>query len=153
MQANYAKILELLPHRAPFLMVDRVDDIVAGESAVGIKMISLNDPVFQGHFPGDPIFPGVLIIEAMAQTAAVLAMLSVGPQEPTMAGTRPSVYFMTIDQVKFRQPVRPGDCLHLKVHKELQKGTVWKFAGEAWSDDRLMAEASFMAKIQSPQSA
>ncbi len=144
MQANYEKILELLPHRHPFLMVDRVVDIVVGERATGLKAVSLNDPVFQGHFPGDPIFPGVLIIEAMAQTAAVLALIS----EPHQGSARPSVYFMTVEQAKFRHPVRPGDLMRLNVQKTQARGTVWKFSGEAYVDDRLVTEANFMAMIK-----
>lgn len=150
MEADYAKILELLPHRSPFLMVDRVEDIVEGESATGIKFISLNDPVFQGHFPSDPIFPGVLIVEAMAQTAAVMALLPLSSScssRPEQEA-RPSVYFMTLDQVKFRHPVRPGEVLRLKVRKTQARGTVWKFEGEAFVNERLVAEASFMAMIK-----
>lgn len=146
MQANYEKILELLPHRYPFLMVDKVVDIVVGERATGLKAVSLNDPVFQGHFPGDPIFPGVLIIEAMAQTAAVLALIS----EPYQGSSRQSVYFMTVEQAKFRHPVRPGDLMRLNVQKAQARGTVWKFTGEAYVDGQLVTEASFMAMIKQP---
>lgn len=146
MQANYEKILELLPHRYPFLMVDKVVDIVVGEKATGLKAVSLNDPVFQGHFPGDPIFPGVLIVEAMAQTAAVLALIS----EPHQGSVRPSIYFMTVEQAKFRHPVRPGDLMRLNVQKAQARGTVWKFTGEAYVDGQLVTEASFMAMIKQP---
>lgn len=151
---NYARILQTLPHRYPFLLVDKVVDIHPNETATGIKNVTLAEPVFQGHFPGDPIFPGVLIIEAMAQTAAVLALASrkissrVGEMETIEDGRRPSIYFMTIDDVKFRQPVRPGDVLQLKVNRVQERGKVWKFSGEAFVDGRLVSEATFMAMIQ-----
>lgn len=151
MEWNYAQILQALPHRYPFLLVDKVVDIVLGETATGIKNVTLAEPVFQGHFPGDPIFPGVLIVEAMAQTAAVLALASrtAAPGDSASENSpRPSIYFMTIDGVKFRQPVRPGDVLHLKVTRIQARGNVWKFAGEAFVDERLVSEATFMAMIK-----
>lgn len=152
MDWNYTQILQALPHRYPFLLVDKVVGIVPGETATGLKNVTLAEPVFQGHFPSDPIFPGVLIVEAMAQTAAVLALASAqGANEAVPQasdGPRPSIYFMTIDGVKFRQPVRPGDVLQMKVTKLQERGKVWKFSGEAFVDGHLVAEASFMAMIK-----
>jgi 3-hydroxyacyl-[acyl-carrier-protein] dehydratase len=144
-----SKIMEILPHRYPFLLIDRVEDIVLGEKARGIKHITLNEYVFQGHFPGEPIFPGVLILESMAQTAAVLALLSI---EASADGEgkdvkHKSVYFMTIDSAKFRKPVRPGDSMALHVYKEHIRGNIWKFRGEAKVCDELVAEANFMAML------
>lgn len=142
---NYEGILRLLPHRYPFILVDRVQDVVLGESAVGIKNITLNEGVFQGHFPKDPIFPGVLIVEAMAQTAAVLALLSRGEEAASQPG---SVYFMTIDAVKFRKPVRPGDVLEMHVVKVQMHQNIWRFRGEAFVRRERMAEAEFMAMLR-----
>ena len=149
MDANYAKIFEILPHRYPFLLVDKVVDIVKDQQAIGIKNVTFNEQVFQGHFPKDPIFPGILIVEAMAQTAAVLSLYSF-PQDLNAKGTKPSIYFMTIDNVNFRIPVRPGDTLRMKVLKVQSRGNVWKFSSEAFVDDQLVAEASFMAMIRLP---
>ncbi|MDR0625447.1 MAG: 3-hydroxyacyl-ACP dehydratase FabZ [Holosporales bacterium] len=163
---DYAKIKELLPHRYPFLMVDRIEDLVLWESAKGIKNVTLNEPVFQGHFPEDPIFPGVLIIEALAQTSAVLALMSiksvpnadnaeengfagVGDQQLNAENSKKQklVYFMTIDSAKFRKPVRPGDSIELNVVKEQMRGNVWRFRGNAIVKGDLMAEACFMAML------
>jgi 3-hydroxyacyl-[acyl-carrier-protein] dehydratase len=135
-------IKRTIPHRYPFLMIDRVVEIEAGNSAVGIKNVTTNEPYFEGHFPERPIMPGVLIIEAMAQTAAALVVSTIGPQA---AGKL--VYFMTIDQARFRRPVVPGDQLRIKVVKQQQKLGVWKFTGAATVDDRLAAEAVISAKI------
>jgi len=135
------EIMEMIPHRYPFLLIDRVQDIVLGESAVGIKNVTINEPFFQGHFPGHPIMPGVLIIEAMAQTSGVLVVKSTGKQENR------TVYFMTVDQARFRKPVLPGDQLELRVFKERSHGNVWKFKGEAHVDGTLKAEAVFSAMI------
>jgi 3-hydroxyacyl-[acyl-carrier-protein] dehydratase len=153
-----SKIMELLPHRYPFLLIDRVEDIVLGEKARGLKHITLNEYVFQGHFPEEPIFPGVLILESMAQTAAVLALLSIGASAGGGVGDgegesadngvkHKSVYFMTIDNAKFRKPVRPGDSMALHVNKEQMRGNIWKFRGEAKVRDELVAEADFMAML------
>jgi 3-hydroxyacyl-[acyl-carrier-protein] dehydratase len=135
-------IMRMIPHRYPFLLLDRVVEIVAETSAVGIKNVTVNEPFFQGHFPAKPVMPGVLIIEAMAQTAAVLVVASLGG-----VAEGKLVYFMTIDQARFRRPVVPGDQLRLKVVKEQRKLGVWKFACRATVDDQLAAEATISAKI------
>jgi len=135
-------IKRMIPHRYPFLMIDRVVEIVAETSAVGIKNVTGNEPHFEGHFPDRPIMPGVLIIEAMAQTAAALVVASIGP-----AAEGKLVYFMTIDQARFRRPVLPGDQLRIKVIKQHKKLSVWKFAGQATVGDLLAAEAIISAKI------
>lgn len=135
-------IKRLIPHRFPFLLIDRVVDIVAETSATGIKNVTANEPHFAGHFPDRPVMPGVLIIEAMAQTAAVLVVATLGP------GAEGSlVYFMTIDQARFRRPVVPGDQLHVEVIKQHRKLGVWKFAGRARVNGGLVAEAIISAKI------
>jgi 3-hydroxyacyl-[acyl-carrier-protein] dehydratase len=135
-------IKRMIPHRYPFLMIDRVVEIVAETSAVGIKNVTGNEPHFEGHFPDRAIMPGVLIIEAMAQTAAALVVASIGP-----AAEGKLVYFMTIDQARFRRPVLPGDQLRIKVIKQHKKLSVWKFAGQATVGDLLAAEAIISAKI------
>jgi 3-hydroxyacyl-[acyl-carrier-protein] dehydratase len=136
------RIMDMIPHRYPFLMIDRVVDIVPNESAVGIKNVSINEPFFQGHFPQRPVMPGVLIIEAMAQTAAVLVVQTLGPEAEGKL-----VYFMTVDSARFRKPVVPGDTLHVHVTKERNRGNVWKFTAEAKVDSRLVAEATYAAMI------
>ena len=138
------RIMELLPHRFPFLMIDKVQDIVGSVSAVGIKNVTINEPFFQGHFPGKPIMPGVLIVEAMAQTAAVLVMESLG-----MNANGHLVYFMSVEQARFRKPIIPGDCVHLHVERQHRRGNVWKFHGEAKVNGVLMAEATYTAMISS----
>lgn len=136
------KVMELIPHRYPFLMIDRVVDIVLDKSAVGIKNVTANEPQFQGHFPHQPVMPGVLIIEAMAQTAAVLVVSTLGDDA---AGKL--VYFMTIDNARFRKPVTPGDILQLNVVKLRSRGPVWKFTCEARVGDNIVAEATISAMI------
>ena len=138
------EIMQILPHRYPFLLVDRIESLKEGEKAVGIKNVSINEPFFVGHFPGNPIMPGVLIIEAMAQVGGVLAFHS-SPKE--WAGSL--VYFMGIDKVRFRKPVVPGDQLRLKLTTIRQKQKVFKMRGEAYVDDTLVAEAELMAAIES----
>ncbi len=138
---NIDEIMEMLPHRYPFLLIDRVTDFVSGESAIGIKNVTSNEPFFQGHFPNHPIMPGVLIIEAMAQTSAVLVVETMGKEKNRL------VYFMTIEQARFRKPVLPGDRLELTVHKEHSRANVWKFRGKAHVDGNLKAEALFSAMI------
>ena len=136
------RIMEMIPHRYPFLMIDKVIDVVTNVSAIGVKQVSFNEPYFQGHFPRRPVMPGVLIIEAMAQTAAVLVVHTLGP-----AAEGKLVYFMGVDNARFRKPVFPGQTLHIYVHKERSRGNVWKFAAEAKSNDTLVAEASYSAMI------
>ena len=135
------EIMEMIPHRYPFLLIDQVKDIVLGESATGIKNVTINEPFFQGHFPGHPIMPGVLIIEAMAQTSAVMVVETMGRKEGRL------VYFMTVDQARFRKPVVPGDRVELRVEKQRARGNVWKFKGEAYVDGTLKAEAVYSAMI------
>ena len=135
-------VMEMIPHRYPFLMIDRVIDIVPGESAVGVKNVSVNEPHFQGHFPSAPVMPGVLIIEAMAQTAAVLVVRTLGVNA---AGKL--IYFMSIHSARFRKPVSPGDVLHLKVVKQRRRGSVWKFTGRALVAGTVVAEATYSAMI------
>ncbi|HEX4158638.1 MAG TPA: 3-hydroxyacyl-ACP dehydratase FabZ [Rhizomicrobium sp.] len=137
------QIKRLLPHRAPFLFVEKVAEIRPGESAVGYKAVSYNEPYFQGHFPEFAVMPGVLIIEAMAQTAGALVVHTL-----KISKENRSVYFMTIDKARFRRPVKPGDLLRIPVRALRQRGPVWKFAGEAYVDGELCAEAEFGAMIR-----
>ena len=134
-------IMQRIPHRYPFLLIDKVQDMIPGESAVGVKNVTVNEPFFQGHFPDHPIMPGVLIVEAMAQTAAVVVIDGLDGKDDSL------VYFMTIDSARFRRPVRPGDTLHIHVTRLQSRGNVWKFRGEAKVDGQLMAEAVFAAMI------
>lgn len=136
------RIKEMIPHRYPMLMIDRVKDIVPDASAVGIKNVSVNEPFFDGHFPQRPVMPGVLIVEAMAQTAGVLVISTLGKEAEGKL-----VYFMTIDEARFRKPVVPGDQLHIHVKKERNRGNVWKFTAEAKVDGVLCAEATYSAMI------
>jgi len=139
---DIGRIMEAIPHRYPFLMVDRVVEVAKNESAVGIKNVSINEHYFQGHFPSHPVMPGVLIIEAMAQTAAVLVVETLGEDARGKL-----VYFMMVENAKFRRPVVPGDQLRIHVHKDRNRGNVWKFSAEAKVDGTLVAEASFAAMI------
>jgi 3-hydroxyacyl-[acyl-carrier-protein] dehydratase len=134
-------LLELLPHRYPFLMVDRILEVDGDKSAVGIKNVTINEQFFVGHFPGRPVMPGVLIIEGLAQTAGAICLYA------RRAGTPKLVYFMTIDEAKFRKPVLPGDTLQYRVQKIRNRGNVWKFSGEAWVGDNKVAEAEIGALI------
>jgi 3-hydroxyacyl-[acyl-carrier-protein] dehydratase len=144
----YEDIIKILPHRYPFLFVDTIAELELGKKVVGIKNVSLNEPFFQGHFPGKPIMPGVLIVEAMAQTGGVLAGLSMaGFAEHT--GKR-LIYFMAIDKAKFRKPVVPGDRLVLEVVPLRTGSRVWKMAGKAFVEDALVAEAELVATIGQP---
>ena len=140
--ADINRIMEMLPHRFPMLMVDRVIDIRRDVSAIGLKNVTANEPYFQGHFPQRPVMPGVLIVEAMAQTAAVLVVETLGPDAEGKL-----VYFMTIDQARFRRPVIPGDQLFLHVEKVRNRGPVWKFASKAKVGDTVVAEAEYAAMI------
>jgi 3-hydroxyacyl-[acyl-carrier-protein] dehydratase len=141
------RILQLLPHRYPFLMVDRVIEVDGDNSAIGIKNVTFNEPHFQGHFPGQPVMPGVLIIEAMAQTAGAICINSVADQGPSL------VYFMTIDEAKFRKPVVPGDKLEIHVRKLKKRGNIWRFACEAIVEGAKVAEAQIQAMMSPPQAA
>jgi 3-hydroxyacyl-[acyl-carrier-protein] dehydratase len=138
------EIMGAIPHRYPFLMIDRMVDVRPNMSAVGIKNVTVNEPFFQGHFPSKPVMPGVLIIEAMAQTAAALVVITLGD---VFQGKL--VYFMTIEGAKFRRPVGPGDQLRIEVVKERQRGNVYKFRGVARVDGVSVAEATYSAMIMS----
>lgn len=135
------RILRLLPHRYPFLLVDKIVDIRGDDSAVGIKNVTFNEPHFQGHFPDQPVMPGVLIIEAMAQTAGAICIHNMGTEKPSL------VYFMTIDNAKFRRPVVPGDRLELHVSKLKQRSGIWRFACEGIVDGARVAEAEITAML------
>ena len=139
---DIAGILDALPHRYPFLLVDRVVDLVFGRSAVGIKNVTVNENFFQGHFPQRPVMPGVLIIESMAQTAAVLVVKTLGGGKAGKV-----VYFMSIESAKFRRPVVPGDQLRIHVTAERNRGPVWKFSGVARVDGVSVAEAKYTAML------
>ena len=138
------ELFRLLPHRYPFLLIDKIVDVNSDLSAVGIKNVTFNEPHFGGHFPGDPIMPGVLIVEAMAQTAGAIVARA------HLSGQRKLVYFMTIDGAKFRRPVVPGDVLELRVIKQKQRGSIFKFDCEAWVGDEKAAEAQIGAMMVDP---
>jgi 3-hydroxyacyl-[acyl-carrier-protein] dehydratase len=140
--ADIAKVLQYLPHRYPFLMVDKIIEMDGDNSAIGIKNVTFNEPHFQGHFPGQPVMPGVLIIEGMAQTAGAICIADMDePEVPNV------VYFMTIDRVKFRKPVIPGDVLEYHVEKIKKRGKIWKFKAEAKVGEHKVAEAEVSAMI------
>lgn len=141
-EIDVQRIMEMIPHRYPFLMIDRVRDIKKGESAVGIKNVTASEPHFQGHFPNHPIMPGVLIVEAMAQTAAVLVVETLGEESEGKL-----VYFMSVDNARFRKPVTPGDTLAITVTQKRSRGNVYKFEGVAEVGETVMAEATFAAMI------
>jgi 3-hydroxyacyl-[acyl-carrier-protein] dehydratase len=140
---DIGRIMEMIPHRYPFLMIDRVVDVVPDRSAVGIKNVSINEYFFQGHFPGHAVMPGVLLIEAMAQTAAVFVVHTLGPDAEGKL-----VYFMSIEAAKFRRPVVPGDQLRVHVTKERNRGPVWKLRGEVKVEGTTVADATFSAMIR-----
>ncbi len=140
--ADITEILRALPHRYPFLMVDRVIAIRGDESAIGIKNVTANEPQFLGHFPGAPVFPGVLMIEGMAQTAGVLGIRAAGA-----SAERITVYFMTIDKAKFRKPVTPGDTIEYHMNKLVRKKNMWWYRGEAKVAGQIVAEAEVGAMI------
>ena len=140
--ADIELIMKLLPHRYPFLLIDKIIDMDRDVSATGIKNVTINEPFFQGHFPGFPVMPGVLIIEALAQTAGALCVHNSGHQDIPQI-----VYFMGIDNAKFRKPVLPGDQLHLHVKKIRSRGPVWRFSGEAKVGGQIVAEAEISAMI------
>lgn len=139
---DIARIMHAIPHRYPFLLIDRVVDLVPNVSAIGIKNVSVNEAFFAGHFPNHPVMPGVLIIESMAQTAAVLVVETLGPDAAGKV-----VYFMSIEGAKFRRPVVPGDQLRIHVNKERHRGGVWKFSATARVDGISVAEATYAAMI------
>ena len=141
------ELMKLLPHRYPFLLVDRIVDIDGDSSATGIKNVTVNEPHFQGHFPGQPVMPGVLIVEAMAQTAGAICIKNSGNEMPAL------VYFMTIDNAKFRRPVIPGDRVEYHVVKQKQRGNIWKFHCDAKVDGQLVAEADIGAMIVNKEDA
>jgi 3-hydroxyacyl-[acyl-carrier-protein] dehydratase len=147
-QADILAIKRMIPHRYPFLMIDRVVNIAVNKSAVGIKNVSVNEPYFDGHFPVRPVMPGVLIIEAMAQTSAVLVVETLDLVDKNLL-----VYFMGIDEAKFRHVVQPGDRLDLQVDVIRGRSKVWKFRGDARVGDTLCAEAIFAAMIMTPEEA
>ena len=136
------RIMHDIPHRYPFLLLDRVVDVVLGISAIGVKNVTVNENFFAGHFPNHPVMPGVLIIESMAQTAAVLVVETLGPDAAGKV-----VYFMSIDGAKFRRPVVPGDQLRIHIVKERRRGNVWRFNGIARVDGVAVAEATYSAMI------
>ena len=140
--ANLEEIKRLIPHRYPFLLIDKVEKIIIGKSALGIKNVTVNEPYFQGHFPSKPIMPGVLIVESMAQTAAILVSKTIKIVDHDFL-----VYFMTINNAKFRKLVQPGDVLKLKVLVERNRGNTWKFSGTAFVEDNLVTEANFTAMM------
>ncbi len=139
---DIAGIMQAIPHRYPFLMLDRIVDLVLNQSATGVKNVTVNENFFQGHFPGHPVMPGVLIIESMAQTAAVLVVETMGPEARGKV-----VYFMSIEGAKFRRPVVPGDQLRIHITKQRSRGNVWKFRAVAKVDGTTVAEATYAAMI------
>ncbi|MEZ5912178.1 MAG: 3-hydroxyacyl-ACP dehydratase FabZ [Paracoccaceae bacterium] len=148
LSADIALIQRILPHRYPFLLIDKVRDIVPGQSAVGIKNVTFNEPQFQGHFPSKPVFPGVQIVEALAQTSGILVGVTLDLADKNLL-----VYFMGIDAVKFRRMVVPGDVLELHVTVKRGGGKVWKFAGRAMVEGELAAECEFTAMMDMPKGA
>jgi 3-hydroxyacyl-[acyl-carrier-protein] dehydratase len=138
--ADIARVMAMLPHRYPFLMIDRVIDIRGDEHGIGIKNVTINEPHFQGHFPENPVFPGVLMIEGMAQTAGVMCIIATG-------STPKSVFFLTIDKAKFRKPVLPGDTIQYHMNRIQRRRAMWWFRGEAKVNGQTVAEAEVGAMI------
>ena len=139
------EIQEILPHRYPFLLVDRVMSLNVGEDIVSFKNVSISEPVFEGHFPGHPIYPGVMILEGLAQAGGLLAFQSMGLTKEEVKNK--VVYFMSIDKAKFRKPVRPGDRLEYRVSVVKRKGSIWMLSGKAYVDDVLVSEAELKAMV------
>jgi 3-hydroxyacyl-[acyl-carrier-protein] dehydratase len=139
------EIQEIIPHRFPFLLVDRVTEVNNGENLIGYKNVSINEHVFQGHFPGHPIYPGVMILEGLAQAGGILAFKSMDMTKEEAA--QKVVYFMSIDNAKFRSPVRPGDRLEYRVSVLKHKGAIWVLDGKAYVDDKIVAEAELKAMV------
>lgn len=146
MTMDIMEIQKIIPHRYPFLLLDRITNLEKGQSVVGYKNVTIGDNVFQGHFPGHPIYPGVMILEGMAQTGGILAFKSMDNMTDEEAANK-VVYFMSIDKAKFRAPVRPGDKLEYRIEMIKQKGAIWVFDGKAYVDDSLVAQAELKAMI------
>jgi len=146
MTMDIMEIQKIIPHRYPFLLLDRITNLEKGQSVVGYKNVTIGDNVFQGHFPGHPIYPGVMILEGMAQTGGILAFKSMDNMTDEEAANK-VVYFMSIDKAKFRAPVRPGDKLEYRIEMIKQKGVIWVFDGKAYVDDSLVAQAELKAMI------
>ena len=144
---NTKKLMDMLPHRYPMLLVDFLEKVDVNKSAIGVKNVSIGEPFFEGHFPGNPIMPGVLIVEAMAQTAGALVVESL-----SLHGSGSLVYFMSIEKAKFRKLVLPGDILKLHVEVVKARTKVWKFEGQARVNDELVAESEFTAMMVKPDS-
>ena len=139
------EIQEIIPHRYPFLLVDRITEVIKNESLKGFKNVSISENIFQGHFPGHPIYPGVMILEGMAQAGGILAFQSMDMTKEEAA--EKVVYFMSIDKAKFRAPVKPGDKLEYRISVMKQKGAIWMLKGEAFVDDKMVSEAELKAMI------
>jgi 3-hydroxyacyl-[acyl-carrier-protein] dehydratase len=139
---DYAEVARRIPHRYPFLLVDRAEDYRAHQSIVGIKCVTINEPFFQGHFPGNPVMPGVLLVEAIAQSGAVLMSKSLDADT-----TGKTIFFMSLDNCRFRHPVRPGDVLRMPVEVVRARADVFKFKGRAMVGDKVAAEAEFAAMV------
>ena len=146
MTMDVVEIQKIIPHRYPFLLLDRVTDIKANESLIGFKNVTIGDNVFQGHFPGHPIYPGVMILEGMAQAGGILAFKSMGDMTEEEAASK-VVYFMSIDKAKFRAPVKPGDRLEYRINVIKNKGAIWMLDGKAYVDDVLVSQAELKAMI------
>ncbi len=143
---DVTEIQKIIPHRYPFLLVDRITDIVKNETLIGYKNVSISENIFQGHFPDHPIYPGVMILEGMAQAGGILAFKSMDDMTEAEAANK-VVYFMSIDKAKFRAPVKPGDRLEYRIRVIKQKGSIWVLKGEAYVDDKLVSEAELKAMI------
>lgn len=145
MLMDVVEIQEILPHRYPFLLVDRVNTLDKGDNIVAFKNVSISEPVFEGHFPGHPIYPGVMILEGLAQAGGLLAFQSMDLSKEEVK--EKVVYFMSIDKAKFRKPVRPGDRLEYRVSVIKRKGAIWMLDGKAYVDDQLVSEAELKAMV------